>query len=156
MELSNHKTIQLPGIRLFGFNLKKARKLLMDHKKIPSQIPPLIIPKKGIRLDLNLKMYTNYSWTTNLHQKRALPKGKVHLNRGSIHSPYLPSPFLLSAQTPGLGMPMQIHPSAGCLNRIEPRFEPQTPRGRLFTPKNTVFRPFPPMLFLCAPSCPSC
>jgi hypothetical protein len=53
-----------------------------------------------------------------------------HLNRGSNPPPYPPSSFLLFSKTPYIGRQFKSPPSTNCLNIIEPRFEPRTPRGK--------------------------
>ena len=88
----------------------------------------------------------------NMHEKRALPKGKQHLKRGSNRSgeaasgryrllqrheslepPTLhpSSPFLAPLKTPRfLSKNSRFPLKNDCLDIIEPRIEPRTPRGR--------------------------
>jgi hypothetical protein len=83
---------------------------------------------------VNTSFHTISPACANLHKKCNLPKGKMHINRGSNPPPYLPSPFLSFIKTPWAGMSMKNPPSTDCLNIIEPLFEPPTARGRLFPP----------------------
>jgi hypothetical protein len=79
--------------------------------------------------------------SANSHKKCIMPKGKMHINRGSNPPPYLPSPFLSFIKTPWVCMSMKNPPSTNCLNIIEPLFEPPTARGRLIPPPIFLFQP---------------
>ncbi len=83
-----------------------------------------------------------------------MPKGKMPLNRGSICSSHPPSPFLSPVKTPGFLSKISCFPfTSNCLNRIEPRFEPQT-AARL-SPTFDHFFPFTIHYSLFTRACPA-
>ena len=85
----------------------------------------------------NLKSEIKKRKSKIVNRKSIIPHNSpfsYHLNRGSNPLPYLPSPFLSFSNKPDIGELQELPPSTNCLNIIEPRFEPQSPRGRLCRP----------------------
>jgi hypothetical protein len=89
------------------------------------------VPRLSLLPSLLSPLCPLVSFVLKMNFSRTIPLLADYLNRGSIQLLHPPSPFLVPVQTPGFLPEIPCFTfTKNCLNIIEPRFEPQTARGR--------------------------
>ncbi len=135
---SSNRNELVPRISLKALEFKLSHLALIFPSPCPStpirvfRVPFPIIPL------VHTSPQTTPQKCAVLPKNRALSKGKRQLIRGSNQSLNFSSPFLAPLKTPRfLSKNYRFPLKNDCLDIIEPRIEPRTPRGRFLSPGAT-------------------